>query len=404
MQMEHRSVGCCAAKTGFDAAQAMIRAHAAPLAAEEIALADAGLRVLAAPLRALVDSPRRDCAAMDGFAVRSADMDGSALPVVGTSAAGGPMPPALTAGVAVAVATGAPMPPGADRVVVAEQVRVEGGRIVCPAPTASRHVRPLGSDFTAGSVVLDAGTLLDPRALVAAAAADVDRIAVWRRPRLHLICNGDELAAPGTARRNADHIPDSLTAGLLLLARQWGAETAASRIGDDRAAITAAVDRARCGCDILVVAGGASIGARDLARSALAAAGLDLRISGVAIRPGKPLWYGTMGPIHVLGLPGNPAAAMTTARLFMAPLVAAVSGRTFDSALQWQHRPSATAIPAAGPRDTFLFAAREGSAARVLERQESSSQLLLATADVLVHQRAAAAVVAPGQPVRCLDF
>lgn len=399
----------CKATISFDAAQAIVRENAAPLAMESVPLAKAGRRVLAQAVIAQIDSPRRDSAAMDGYAVRSADLTGEAtrLKLVGESAAGGAVPQPLDPGTALRISTGAPMPSGADRVIMRELTRTEGNEVVVPGASGKNHVRARASDFASGDALLPSGTRIDARAMIVAAAADLDRVTVWRRPRLHVLSNGDELVPPGNAATNADAVPDSLSEGLALLARQWGAKpVGASRSKDQVEGLRAMAQAALAGADILLVVGGASHGHRDMARSALMPLGLRLLFSGVAMKPGKPLWYGRIGGAHVLGLPGNPTAALTTARLFLAPLACGLSGAGFDHALRWRERRLLHDAPGGSDRDQFLCAIADepGNGVSIMERQQASAQMMLARADLLVERRAGAARATEGAMLRCLHF
>ena len=396
----------CAAMIDFDAAQAMLRQNAAPLGTQIVPLSKAGRRILAAPVVARIDSPRRDCAAMDGYAVRSKDLaaKGIGLRLCGESAAGGACPPPLAVGTTVAVSTGAPMPPGADRVVMWEQAERKGDTIIMASAGGKAHVRRRASDFAVGDHLLAPGCRLDPRMLVVAAAANVDAVSVWRRPRLRLLSCGDELVAPGTAD-DLRQLPDSLGEALMLMARQFGAAPAGrAHVPDHIATMTMAARAALDDADILLVTGGASHGCRDFARAALVPLGLRLLFAGVAMKPGKPLWYGRIGKAHVLGLPGNPAAAMTVARLFLAPLVSAMAGAGFDDALRWFELPSDQMLEAGSDRDQYLCGRRAAGAAQILARQQASAQMLLAQAELLVERRAHASAAQAGTPLRCLGF
>lgn len=399
----------CQATIGFDAAQEVVRENALPLGIESVPLAKAGRRVLAQPVVARIDSPRRDSAAMDGYAVCSADLTGEVvrLKLVGESTAGGSAPQPLEPGTALRMSTGAPMPPGADRVVMRELTRTEGNQVIVPGTTGKSHVRARASDFARGDVLLPAGTRVDARTMVVTAAADMDRVGVWRQPRVHVLSNGDELAPPGHATPNADWVPDSLSEGLALLARQWGGKpVGASRSKDQVQGLRAMAQAALEDADILLVVGGASHGHRDMARSALMPLGLRLLFSGVAMKPGKPLWYGRIGGAHVLGLPGNPTAALTTARLFLAPLACGLSGAGFDHALRWSERRLLHDTPGGSERDQFLCANADGAGngVSIIERQQASAQMMLAQADLLVQRRAGAAPAKAGAMLRCLRF
>ncbi|MGK6319157.1 molybdopterin molybdotransferase MoeA [Sphingomonas sp. DT-204] len=397
----------CAATLGFDAAQAILAAHAAPLGIETVPLARAGRRVLAAPVHARIDAPRHDAAAMDGYAVREADLARHPhLRVAGASYPARPWQGTLGEGETVRIMTGAAMPAGADRVLMREHVTAADGWIaLADTPSPRPHVRRRGSDIAAGVPVLPAGRMLDPRALVAAAAADVAEVSVWRRPRVHVIANGDELVPSGRAAATACHLPDSLTEALLLLARQWGGvPVGAALVPDDPVRLRVAAEAALADAEVLVMAGGASRGDRDFAKAALAPLGLELAFRDIAIKPGKPVWYARIGDRHVLGLPGNPTAAMTVARLFLAPLLTALGGRGFAAGLGWRELPLIAVAPETGNRESFLCAQRDEAGVRVIERQSASGQLMLAVADLLVRRPAHAPALDAGAPVDVLSF
>nr|WP_257215114.1 molybdopterin molybdotransferase MoeA [Sphingomonas sp. R-74633] len=391
----------------FDAALAILAAIARPLGTESVRLAKAGRRVLAEPVHAAIDIPARDLAAMDGFAVREADLAEGlrSFAVIAAAYPGASWAGTLGKGQAVRIMTGAPMPAGADRVLMRELVTTHDDAILLDGPLPAKpHVRTRGSDTMAGSALLPAGKLLDPRALVVAAAADADRLTVWRRPRVRVIATGDELVAPGSARA-AGGVPDSLSEAVLLMARQWGAAPmGAALVRDDPALLTTAAEDALETADVLVLCGGASRGDRDFAKAALAPLGLAPGFADVAIKPGKPVWFGSIGTKLVLGLPGNPTAAMTVARLFLAPLLTALGGRGVGAALPWQRAALSEDIPAAGDREAFLCAEWLDDGVRLLARQAASDQSMLARADALVRIPAHASAMPAGTPVELLRF
>lgn len=393
----------CAATLSFDAAQAILAAHAQPLGIERVKFAKAGRRVLAEPLCARIDAPRYDAAAMDGFAVREEDRGLRRFRVIGAaypaSSYGAPIGP----GEAVRIMTGAQMPAGAGAVLVREQVEERDGWIaLAQAPPAKRHVRPRASDMARGDIVLAVGRVLDPRALLVAAAADANTLAVWLRPRVAVITSGDELTAPGLAAEAPSQIPDCLSEALLLLVRQYGgAPVGSNRVPDAPASIEAAACE---DCDVLVVAGGASRGDRDFAKLGLARLGLELAFADVAIKPGKPVWYGRIGDRHVLGLPGNPTAAMTVARLFLVPLLKALGGCGFAAGIRWREAPLLAAVPASGSREAFLCAEWCDEGVRVIERQSASAQVMLSHANALVRRPAHCGALAAGDFVPVLGF
>lgn len=392
----------------FDEASAITTAAALPLGLEEVALDHAQGRTLAKPVRAMVCAPPCDVSAMDGYAVRDADLSAfpARLKLIGKSFAGRRFEGAIGPGECVRIFTGAAVPAGADRVVVQESVRLSGAEaLIDVAPGDARHVRARGSDFEEGEILLPAGRQLDYRALVAAAGADVARLHVWRRPRVVLLATGDELAEPGSARDMHGHIPESISFGMLALARDWGAEPRGrvrlpDIVAEMKVAAATAIERA----DLVVVTGGASVGEKDFARAMFEPLGLELLFSKVAMKPGKPVWLGRVGRVLVLGLPGNPTSALVTARLFLAPLIAGLAGRSPTAAQRWRTLPIGTRLPACGARETFVRARWDGHAVEPVSNQDSSAQKALAGSDLLLRRRANAAATDPGTLVDVLDL
>ena len=392
----------------FDEAVELVHRTAAPLGTESVPLDLAAGRVLAAPVVARVESPRSDVSAMDGYAVREADL--AALPtrlrLAGESFAGGGWEGAIGPGECVRIFTGAPMPGGAERVVIQENVERDGDVAVIAAhPGKARHVRARGGDFTAGEELVPAGRRLDPRAIVAAAAADLPELIVYRRPRLRILSTGDELAEPGSAAASSHCIPESVSFGVAALAAEWGATLAGrARLKDDLQAMERAATEAALDADLVVVTGGASVGEKDFAKDMFAPAGLELIFAKVAIKPGKPVWLGRAGEALVMGLPGNPTSALVTARLLLVPLLALLGGRGIEAALRWRQAPLAAPIGECGMRETFHRARLVGGHAEILSNQDSSAQKALAEAHLLVRQRADAPAQAVGELVDVLDF
>jgi molybdopterin molybdotransferase len=393
---------------GFDQAVERIRSVAIPLGSETLSLANAAGRVLAAPVVAQIDSPRADVSAMDGYAVRDADLAAFpvSLRVVGESFAGAQWSGVVGEGTCARVFTGAPVPTGAQRIVIQENVRHDGDLAIVDAdPGGTHHIRKRGSDFKTGDQLLAAGRELDARAIVAAAAADAGEVRVYRRPRLHILSTGDELAEPGTARRIADALPDTVSLGIAVLAARWGADCAArTRLRDDLPAMQAAAAAALDSADIIVVTGGASVGERDFAKAMFEPLGLELLFAGVTIKPGKPAWLGRAGGAIVVGLPGNPTSAMVTARLFLAPLLAGMRGQPIETALPWRAASLSEPLPECGARETFHRGRWRNGAVQLLTNQDSGAQRALAEADMLVRQRANSPSLQPGASVKVLDF
>ncbi|MDP9424067.1 MAG: molybdopterin molybdotransferase MoeA [Pseudomonadota bacterium] len=392
----------------FDEAAAIVASVARPLGTETLSLEKAAGRVLASDVDAMIDSPRRDVSAMDGYAVRDSDLARlpARLRVVGESFAGQVEVPSIGPGECVRIFTGGAVPDGADRIVIQEVVRRdEDWAIFDQKFGPARHIRPRASDFPVEERLLSSGTLLTSRALVAAAAADVGHVEVRQVPRLVVLGTGDELAEPGTARQRPAAIPESVSLGVASLAEQWGAKCIGRvRLPDDLVQLGEAASEALAKAELVVVTGGASVGERDFAKMMFRSAKLELFFSKVAIKPGKPVWLGRAGGTLVLGLPGNPTSALVTARLFLAPLVAGLCGRDPACAHGWRKAGLASAVPACGERETFLRARWSGDCVEPLGDQDSSAQKLLAEADLLVRRPPGASACAAGEAVEILDF
>ena len=392
----------------FDEAIALIASIAEPLGTETVPLARASWRVLARAVAARIESPRSDVSAMDGYAVRDEDLQSlpAKLNVVGASSPGAEWRGIVEPGTCARIFTGAAVPAAADRVIMQEMVHREGDLAVLGEdPGGERFIRRRGSDFVAGDELLAAGRLLDPRALVAAAAADLAELEVYRQPSVHILSTGDELAEPGSARERPQAIPDSVSFGVAALAEQWGARCVGrTRLADDLGAMQASAAEVAHAADVIVVTGGASVGEKDFARAMFEPLGLQLVFSKISMKPGKPAWLGRVGRCFVVGLPGNPTSAMVTGRLLLVPLLALLQGRTLQAALGWRSIPLGSPLPPCGARETFHRAAVRDRTAEVLSFQDSGAQKALAEADVLVRQPAHSPAVLPGALVDTLPF
>lgn len=296
---------------------------------ERVRIEETSGRVLSEELRAERGLPAFDHSAMDGYALRVADLKGLppwTLPVVGESAAGA-VPEPLAAGSACRIFTGAEIPSGADAIVMQEGVTTDRGSVTLPAaPKPGQHIRRAGEDLAAGHSAIRAGTRISAGVIALAAMLDQSDLLVSRRPRVTILCTGDELRDPGEDPRPGS-IPESNSAALRALARQAGATVRiAPMVRDDADAVRDAVGQALEGTDVLVTVGGVSVGDRDVVRAALVQAGVTLDFWKVAIKPGKPLAIGSIGATHVLCLPGNPASALVTFALFGMPLLRALQG------------------------------------------------------------------------------
>lgn len=377
-----------------------------PVSAETVPLAEAVGRVLAAPIEARRTQPPFDASAMDGYAVRDADIASTpvTLKVIGTSAAGKRFDGEVTAGTAVRIFTGAPLPKGATTILLQENARViDEGRIEALEPAApGRHIRRAGLDFRSGDTVLEAGRTLDPAALSLAAASGHAQVPVNRRPLVALIASGDELVPP-EAEPGPDQIIASNNFGVAGLVQQDGGRVLdLGIVPDDHAAFAAAVRRAReAGADVLVTLGGASVGDRDITREVLAAEGMELSFWKIAMRPGKPLIFGRLGRMSVLGLPGNPVSSLICAHVFLRPLVRRLGGRLHAPDLR--QAELGAPMPANDGRRDYVRATvvpgPGGLIATPFPVQDSSMLSVLAAANALIIRQPHAPAAEAGE--RC---
>jgi molybdopterin molybdotransferase len=308
----------------IDDARARVLARVHPLAAERVATPQALGRVLAADAAAASDLPPFDSSAMDGYAVRAADTPGT-LRIVGESAAGRPAGRALGAGEAIAISTGAVVPAGADAVVPVEHVTSARDTVTVEAVAQGANVRSRGGDAAAGAKVVGRGTRLGPSQLGALAAAGVATISCARRPQVTVLATGSELRPPGAPLAPGEIYEAN---GVLLaaqIATAGGIAEVPQPVADEEPALRAALERA-LEADVLVSSGGVSVGAHDLVRRLLAEVGVEEQFWGVAVRPGKPLFFGVRGEALVFGLPGNPVSSLVGFELFVRPALAALQG------------------------------------------------------------------------------
>lgn len=326
-----------------DEALKAILSRVPPVTREQVPLHDSLGRVLASPVIAQHDQPPFNASAMDGYAMRAADVtEGASLRVIGMSQAGAGFSGTIGTGEAVRIFTGAPLPDGADTVIMQEEAVREGDFVRFTAPARPGHsVRPKGNDFATGDILIETGSRLTPMQIAVAAAANRASLTVARRPRIGLVATGDELVLPGTAL-GADQIVASNSFGLAaMLAPYAEAVTDHGIIADDpdrlRQRLSDAFDAAP---DILITTGGASVGEHDLVQGVLKELGVQLDFWRINMRPGKPLMFGTRGKTLVFGLPGNPVSAMVTAIAFIKPALRAWLG--YGEPDHWR-------LPLAGP-------------------------------------------------------
>lgn len=298
-----------------------------PTPAETVGLAQGWGRVLAADIHARLTQPPHDVSAMDGYAVRAADaVLGARLHVIGSAPAGHPFDGVVGAGETVRLFTGSVVPAGADAILLQEDTtRADDIAVVNEAVAQGRHIRRAGQDFASGDVLLRAGRKLTARDIGLAASGNHPWLAVHRRPRVAILATGDEIALPGEPIPPGGIVSSNSHALAALVRACGGAPVVLPIAGDTMEAIGAVAD-AVAGMDMLVSTGGASVGDHDLVIDGLSQRGLTVDFWKIAMRPGRPLMFGALGPVPVLGLPGNPVSALVCAILFLVPALARLSG------------------------------------------------------------------------------
>ncbi|HJR94825.1 MAG TPA: gephyrin-like molybdotransferase Glp [Gaiellaceae bacterium] len=370
-----------------DDALSRIVETAEPLAAESVAVAAAAGRVLREPARALVDLPPFPSSAMDGFAVRAADVPGE-LPVAFEIPAGSPPPGPLPLGAAAAISTGGTVPDGADAVVPVELVEVRGAHVaIAGHATDGQHVRPRGGDVRGGDVVVDVGTSLGPAQIGALAASGIAEVTCSALPRVAVLATGSELRPAGEPLA-AGQIYESNRAMLAATLGRMGADVdVLPVVEDDEAAHRAAIARG-LEADVLVSSGGVSMGEHDLVRRVASELGVREIFWGVAVKPGKPLSFGARDGALVFGLPGNPVSSLVGALVFVATGLRALQGAA-DARPRYALGLTATALRRNLHRDEFVRAVRvddgDGVLLRPIAGQESHMIVRAAVADSLVH-------------------
>ncbi|MET0526941.1 MAG: gephyrin-like molybdotransferase Glp [Microvirga sp.] len=343
-----------------DALRRVLASVDKPVEIEHVPLAACAGRALAEDVNALRDQPPFPASAMDGYALRSVDADHvpTTFQVVGTSAAGQRFSGTVGPQQAARIFTGAPLPDGADTIVIQEDTERTGDQVIVKErPRHGQHIRKAGLDFAAGDVLLQAGLRLDSRHIALAAAMGHGRLPVRRKPRVAILATGDELVRAGEPAG-----PDQITASSLpataLMVEKAGAE--AIDLGIARDTLESLEERIQAArdakADILVTLGGASVGEHDLVQKALQRQGMELGFWRVALRPGKPLMHGRLGATMLLGLPGNPVSSLVCAVLFLIPAIRALLGDAMPD-----QDPTETAIlgadlPPNGPRQDYMRA------------------------------------------------
>ena len=384
-------------------AQARLFALAPAVETETAPLRDAAGRWAARDILAVRTQPASDLSAMDGYAIRFADLPGP-FALVGESAAGRPFTGTVGTMEAARIFTGAAMPAGADTVMVQEEARQEGAQILLTGegPRAKgRNVRRKGLDFSAGDMLIASGARLTPARIAVAATGGHGALPVSRRLRVAIVATGDELVVPGTVLTEAV-LPESNGAMLGAMLADLPVEVIDLGILPDRLDVTTAAFKA-VDADILVTTGGASVGDHDLVRPALEAAGGSIDFWRIALRPGKPMMAGRLGNAVVLGLPGNPVSAFVTAFLFLRPLIATMAG-ALDPFPRTATAVLGEELPANDHRQDYLRATTRDGHVFAASIQDSSMLLTLARADCLIVRHPHAPALGAEEVVEILPF
>jgi len=391
-------------------ALARVTAGVRPVASEQVALVDALGRVLAEDVASRLSHPPAAVSSMDGYAVRAADVATvpAKLSLIGESAAGAGFKGKLGARECVRIFTGAPLPEGADAVVIQEDAEASGNTVTMnESVTPGKWVRPAGLDFKAGEVLLKAGQILSARDIGLAAAMNVPWLKVRRRPRVAIIATGDEVVMPGDPL-GPDQIVSSNSVALAAYVKALGGEPINLGIARDTEDSLHALLAGVKGADLLVTSGGASVGDYDLVRRVLGQEGLEINFYTIAMRPGKPLIFGRLGEVPMLGLPGNPVSAGVCSVIFLKPAIEVMLGIRRDD------RPAPTALLGRDlsendKREDYLRAALSVEAdgqlvATPFAKQDSSMMAFLAQADCLVVRPPFAPPAKKGERVRIVPL
>ena len=387
-----------------DEALARIVETARPLGVEKVAVGAAAGRVLREPARAAVDLPPFPSSAMDGFAVRAADVPGE-LPVSFRVAAGTPPPGPLPTGTAAAISTGGTVPEGADAIVPVELVDDRGAHVaIAGGASVGQHVRPRGGDVREGDVVAEAGTRLGPAPIGALAAAGIAEVVCSVQPQVAVLATGSELRQAGEPLAAGQIYESNRAMVAAVLERAGGHVDLLPVVADDEAAHRAAIARG-LEADVLVTSGGVSMGEHDLVRRIESELGVREIFWGVAVKPGKPLSFGDRDGTLVFGLPGNPVSSLVGAIVFVATGLRALQA-AIDPLPRYAQGVASSAIRRNPHRDEFVRAVRRADGGDVLleaiSGQESHMIVRAAVADSLVLVPRGEGEIAPGNLVRFL--
>jgi len=380
-------------------ARSRITAAVSPLSLEQVSVIDGLGRVLGEPAIARRTQPPSAVSAMDGFAVRAADVANVPveLPVVGTAPAGGAHDAPLGPGEAVRIFTGAPVPDGADAIVIQENTEIKSKSVrILEGATTGTYIRPAGLDFKSGETLIESGTRLTVRHVGLAAAMNLPWLMVHRRPRVAILATGDEVVMPGDPI-GPNQIVSSNGLSLAAYVHALGGEPVLLGIAADERDSLARMAEGAIGCDLLVTTGGVSVGDHDLVQSVLADKGMEIDFWRIAMRPGKPLMFGRIGDINVLGLPGNPVSSLVSALIFLCPAMSKMQGLADTEEFTTEAVLSAP-LAENDERQDYLRAniRRDGGGQLVatpFSKQDSSMMATLTAADALI-------IRSPHAPVR----
>ena len=367
-------------------AQARLLALASPLPPQALSLERAIGHYLAEDVIAKRSQPAANLSAMDGYAIRFADLPGP-FTLVGESAAGTPFAGSVGNAETARIFTGAHIPAGADSILLQEEARAENNRIYLVGPAsgpemAGKHTRREGSDFVDGDTIVAKGSILSAGAVAAAAMAGYGEILVGSMPKIKIVGTGNELVPPG-ACFDTTQIPSSNNLMLKAMLHQLPCEVIDFGIVKDELELVVGAFDDAAAFDIIVTSGGASVGDHDFMPDALKAAGADIDFWRVAMRPGKPVMAARIGKTIVLGLPGNPSSAFVTAMLFLLPLVRHLAGSAMPLP-KVEFALVSIALPAGDARAEYLRARLEINAIMPFERQDSGMIIPLVTANALL--------------------
>ena len=376
----------------------------APIGKGAVSLSQCLGRIAADDVHARITQPPFSASAMDGYAVRFADMHvGKKLKVIGEAPAGAPFSGKVSKGEAVRIFTGGVVPDGADHVIIQEDVKRDGDVIsVHDKQKHPKNIRAAGIDFVAGDTLVRRGETFHEMHGSILAAANIDIVSVYARPKVALFSNGDELVEPGDALRPGQ-IVNSNHYALVEMVRRWGGDPVYLGCAPDNEQAIRDMFAKGQSADLIIPIGGASVGDYDFVKTAFRGEGGETIFEKIAVRPGKPTWFGAIGNVPVIGLPGNPASALVTAALFVQPLIRRLAGGTEHDATFFHTATAMTAIESNGGRESFLrgivTASAEGFQARPVPNQDSSLLLPFSIANALIRRTIKAPAIEIGDSV-----